>query len=392
MLFHIRRPLAVLSCFWLIAGLGLPTAQPQTPSSPFKETRRSETLAPGIEHEEILREARAPGASTDRWIIHVLVLDPRRARLTVARAMDELVGTEPTSSLAARHGALAAVNGGYFRTTGIYRGEPAGMLAFGDRVLSEPSGPRAELAISNAGGRTRIAVAQIDVGTTVTVDGGTPRQVDGINRPRGPDELILFTPEFHRTTLTGPDGVEAVVQKGIIIAVHDGAGSGAVPADGCILSAAGTAGGWGRDHFRVGARLEFRTDVKADPPLPFAPDFIIGGGPHLIKNGRPLGAAEAAAEKFNEDFILKRHPRTAIGKRSDGRLMIITVDGRQPQKSAGMTIDELTSLMVGLGCVEAINLDGGGSTTMAVKGKTVNNPSDPAGERPVSDALLIFRR
>lgn len=72
--------------------------------------------------------------------------------------------------------------------------------------------------------------------------------------------------------------------------------------------------------------------------------------------------------------------------------MIATVDGRQPQKSVGMTIDELTRLMVGLGCVEAINLDGGGSTTMVVKGKTVNNPSDPAGERPVSDALLVFRR
>jgi hypothetical protein len=392
MLFNIRRPLAVLSCFWLIAGLGLPTAQPQTPSSPFKETRRSETLAPGIEHEEILREARAPGASTDRWIIHVLVLDPRRARLTVARAMDEIVGAEPTSSLAARHGALAAVNGGYFRTAGIYRGEPSGMLAFGDRVLSEPSGPRVEMAISNAGGRTRIAVAQIEVGTTVTVDGGTPRQVDGINRPRGPDELILFTPEFHRTTLTGPDGVEAAVQKGIIIAVHDGAGSGAIPADGCVLSAAGAAGDWARDHFRVGVRLEFRTDVKADPPLPFAPDFIIGGGPHLIKDGRPLGAAKAAAENFNEDFILNRHPRTAIGVGSDGRLVLVTVDGRQQQKSAGMTVDELTSLMVGLGCVDAANLDGGGSTTMVVKGKIVNSPSDPAGERPVSDALLIFRR
>jgi hypothetical protein len=392
MLFNIRRLLAVLSCVWLIAGLELPTAQPQTPSTPFKETRRSETLAPGIEHEEIIREAGAPGASTDRWVIHVLVLDPRRALLTVARAMDEIVGAEPTSSLAARRGALAAVNGGYFRTTGIYRGEPSGMLAFGDRVLSEPSGPRAELAISNAGGETRIAVAQIEVGATVTVNGEDVRPIDGINRPRGTDELIIFTPEFHKTTLTGPDGIEAVVQRGIIIAVHDGAGSGAIPADGCVLSAAGTAGVWARDHFRVGARLEFRTDVKADPPLPFAPDFIIGGGPHLIKNGRPLGAAEASAEKFNEDFILKRHPRTAVGVRSDGRLMIITVDGRQPEKSAGMTIDELTNLMVGLGCVKAINLDGGGSTTMVVKGKIVNHPSDPAGERPVSDALLIFRR
>jgi len=349
-------------------------------------------LAPGIEHEEILREAGGAGSAGERWIIHVLVLDPRRARLTVARAMDEVVGVEPTSSLAARAGALAAVNGGYFRTSGLYRGEPSGMLAFGERVLSEPSGPRAELAISNAGGRIQLAMGQIEVGISVFVDGGGARPVDGINRPRGKDELILFTPEFHRTTLTGPEGIEAIVREKSIVAVHDGAGSGAIPPDGWVLSAAGAAGRWGREHFRTGARVEIRMDTNSDPALPFVAEFTIGGGPRLVKSGRPLAEAEAAAEAFNEDFIRKRHPRTAIGVRGDGRLVIVTVDGRQPGKSVGMTIRELSDLMSGLGCVDAINLDGGGSTTMAVRGKAVNHPSDPAGERPVSDALLVFRR
>jgi exopolysaccharide biosynthesis protein len=57
-----------------------------------------------------------------------------------------------------------------------------------------------------------------------------------------------------------------------------------------------------------------------------------------------------------------------------------------------MTIEELTALMTEFGCVEAINLDGGGSTTMVIHNRIANNPSDATGERPVSDALLVFPR
>ncbi|MDP2913864.1 MAG: hypothetical protein Q8O91_00250 [Candidatus Aminicenantes bacterium] len=64
---NIRRPLAVLSFLWLVSGIGFPTERPQTPSAPFTETKRSETLAPGIEHEEIFRAAGTSGAADDRW-------------------------------------------------------------------------------------------------------------------------------------------------------------------------------------------------------------------------------------------------------------------------------------------------------------------------------------
>jgi len=68
------------------------------------------------------------------------------------------------------------------------------------------------------------------------------------------------------------------------------------------------------------------------------------------------------------------------------------VDGRQPERSVGMTIAELAALLAELGAVEAINMDGGGSTTMVVRDKVVNSPSDPAGERAVGDALLVLPR
>jgi hypothetical protein len=359
---------------------------PQT--NPAREIRLSETLAPGIEHLEIRRGDFTDDPERDRWIIHVLLLDPRRSRLVLARAMDEIVGAETTSSLAARHGALAAVNGGYFRTTGTYRGEPTGLLVMERKVLSEPLGRRTALAISNAGERTCLASARLEVKAEVLVEGQKTYPVSGFNRPREENELIVFTPEFHRTTLTGPNGLEAVIEEGRIVTVSDGAGSQPIPRGGYVLSADGAARHWARDHLRAGARIEIRNEIRADPPLPFAADFIIGAGPRLVKDGQ----AAAAAEQFSADFSLKRHPRTAAGIRGDGILVLVTVDGRQPKKSVGMTIEELAVLMTGLGCVEAINLDGGGSTTMVVSNRVVNNPSDASGERPVSDALLVFPR
>ena len=108
-----------------------------------------------------------------------------------------------------------------------------------------------------------------------------------------------------------------------------------------------------------------------------------------VRVALPGGAAFAAA----------RHPRTAVGIGRNGqRLLLVVVDGRQKPYSDGMTLPELAEVMRGLGARDAINLDGGGSTTMvyAEPGtanplRIANRPSDPAGERPVGDALAIVR-
>ena len=98
------------------------------------------------------------------------------------------------------------------------------------------------------------------------------------------------------------------------------------------------------------------------------------------------------AERLTPSFVVTRHPRTLIGTHQDGSLWLVTVDGRQPQLSAGMSLAELQAFAVRLGLNQALNLDGGGSTTMWVQGQVVNSPSDPAGPRKVSDALLILPR
>jgi len=76
----------------------------------------------------------------------------------------------------------------------------------------------------------------------------------------------------------------------------------------------------------------------------------------------------------------------------EGYAWLVTVDGRQPDTSAGMTLVELQRLAKRIGLTDAINLDGGGSTTMVIAGNVVNHPSDPTGARTVSDVLLVMPR
>ena len=101
---------------------------------------------------------------------------------------------------------------------------------------------------------------------------------------------------------------------------------------------------------------------------------------------------QPAREQFSYEFSETWHPRTAIGRRADGKILLVTVDGRQPLLSAGMSLQMLAELLVSFDATEAMNLDGGGSTTMYLLGKVVNSPSDKTGERPVSDAILLFPR
>jgi exopolysaccharide biosynthesis protein len=353
------------------------------------DERIVDPFASGIEHILIKRGDFSTEPRGDRWTIHALIVDSKHARLKLAQAMDEVAGAETTSSMAARHGALAAINGGYFRTTGIARGEPVGALTINGKVLSEPVRNRAALAVKDDGKQVRVAITHFTMTAELRVDGKAARAISGINRPREKDELVVFTPEFHRTTLTDPDGLEALVERNRVTAIFDDTGSRLIPPGGFVISATGAAHKWARANLRRGSRVEIKTKTNAEPEISFTPDFIIGGGPQLISSGKQVFVAEAA--RYSESLYRQRHPRTAIGWRADGKLVLITVDGRQNQ-SVGMTMEELAGLMLELGCIEAMNLDGGGSTAMVVKNKVVNHPSDATGERQVSDALMLFPR
>jgi hypothetical protein len=185
-----------------------------------------------------------------------------------------------------------------------------------------------------------------------------------------------------------------VVRRNRVAAVVDHKGSSEIPEDGYVISAVGKSREWLRANVRKDSKISFLWRLNSIDPGDTT-DWnraygMLGGGPQLIKAGKV--AITDKQEKMSATFAVDRHPRTAIAKLASGKLLLVTVDGRQPGISAGMSLYMLADLLLELGAVEAMNLDGGGSTTMVIQNKIVNKPSDQTGERPVSDAVLVFPR
>ena len=366
------------------------------------ERRSVSAVAPGVRWTRIVREG-------GPWRLNVLTIAPG-ARVAVARAGDSVGERARPSTVSRRLRAVAAVNGGYFAADG----NPAGALAAGGRLLSEPVGGRSALLLAAAGTR-RVAALRFEGTARV---GGRVRLLDGVNRAPGeipacggrggdrpterpdaattctdPSELVAFTPEWGARTPRRGGSLDALVRGGVVVAQRAGGGT-AIPADGSVLTATGGArrllSGAG-----PGAPAELDPALRARPAGDTAGD-VAGGGPRLVAAGRlrvrssAEGFAPLSAPWFHASFVAARHPRTLAGVRADGSLLLVTVDGRRAGWSAGVTLREAARVMSSLGARDALNLDGGGSTAMAVRGRTVSRPSDPTGERPVSDALVVL--
>jgi exopolysaccharide biosynthesis protein len=134
----------------------------------------------------------------------------------------------------------------------------------------------------------------------------------------------------------------------------------------------------------------YRPSLGSRAPDWFAAADIVSGAGLLLRDGRAI--ADWKEEELSAGFETTRHPRTMIGVDGGGGIWLVTVDGRQPWLSLGMTFAELQRLAARIGLVSALNLDGGGSTTMVVERWIVNHPSDETGPRPVSDALVVLPR
>ena len=366
-----------------------------TPSLPYRaeaEDMRMRLIdrgfSPPLEIQEIRQDLTHPEGP---WRIHVLEVDPKMVDIRVAHAYDAAIGLETTAALAVRRGAFAAVNGGYFRMEGLLAGDSRGALQIEGRLLSEPDRGRAAVGFYDHDGFVRSVFGRLSFRGEVHLANGAGIPLDGLNRHRGPSEIVLYTPEFHRTTLTHSQGAEVVIQNGRITGIREGSGSSVIPSNGVVLSIGGERVQEVLPRMRRGEGVSVETDLLPLLPDPEGEwekaDFIVSGGPLLLWKGRRL--EEPEKESISRVFFLARHPRTAVGVRADGTLLFVTVDGRRPEESVGMSLLELTDLMVELGCVSAINLDGGGSTTMVIEGRMVNHPSGGSARRN-ADAILLF--
>ncbi len=124
---------------------------------------------------------------------------------------------------------------------------------------------------------------------------------------------------------------------------------------------------------------------------PWKMQSATAGGPVLVQNGQ-VSISNNEEMKFAGKAISDKHPRTAMGYTSQGQLIYLVVEGRFPGKSEGATLTELATILKDLGCVEGLNLDGGGSSAMLVNGKPTITPSDKEGERPVPAVMMIKKK
>ncbi len=114
----------------------------------------------------------------------------------------------------------------------------------------------------------------------------------------------------------------------------------------------------------------------------------VGGGPSLISNGE-INITNNQERMFAGKAVNDRHPRTSMGYTSDGYLIILAVEGRNAGRAEGASLVHMAEMLRALGCTEALNLDGGGSSCMLVNGKETITPSDKTGQRPVPAVFLI---
>src|SRR5215203_31023 len=363
------------------------------------------TVQDGIEYAELTREIDKTPVR-----MNLLRLDLTKVRLDVVHAMDAAIGVEKTSSIAARHGAFAAINAGFFRLdTSIFAGDAAGVLMIDGKLLSESHNNRVSIGIINGKDKTEVNFAHLEIEYLALI-GKQPLDINGVNRERKNDELILYTPEFNRTTLTNKTGTEVIVINGKITAIMK-TGSNFIPVNGFVLSATGKAEELLIKDSKIGSKVslsliqpvsmlddekEQKEEQERRKPLANVNEEtfkkiedITNGVPQLIKGGKIEITWEQ--EKTNKAFVETRHPRTAVAKLKDGKFLMVTVDGRS-ESSGGIGLEDLAKLLLEFGAVDAMNLDGGGSTTMFLDGKVVNHPSDKEGERKVSDAILVFPR
>lgn len=281
---------------------------------------------------------------------------------------------------------VAGVNGDFFDARD---GRPAGIL-MQDRVLqSVPDSTRSSIGISPSGIDVRHAAWN-----AFWQGRGQRRPLTGLNEPANPGGISLYTPTWGAVTPPAAGVTEAVIYPfpalttgadlgGPVVQFTQG-GNTPIPPGGAVLSANGGSALRLQAEAPPGSRVLIRFVLSAG--WSSAVDAI-GGGPLLVRNGK---AVFRAFENFAPSVLAPRTARTAVGQRKDGSIVLVAVDGGQVGYSVGLTNYELAQQLVRLGCVTAAGLEPGPSTTMAFDGQLLNRPSDPSGERAISDALFVY--
>lgn len=332
----------------------------------------AEQVAPGVRQWQVQRT---------NWEgkplkIFVLEVDPKQKFTEIRPVMGhDVIGQKETlSSMVQRTGAVAAINGGFFDTVS---GVPVGNLFVDGKAEYISDILRTTFAFTY-GGELKAGYLAPRVKVEVAGIGDLP--VQGINLGSVSDGLVLYTPAWGKSV---PGGTKVALKPEADGSYKVVDGSSGMPAGGYVLA------GWGSAASQL-MGISTGSSVKVVTSLPADWSDLrhgLSGSPILVENGLPVDQA------VNEGLwaaVLQAAPRTAVGVTAQGKVLLVVIDGRQAQ-SAGVTLEELSYIMIDLGAVRAVALDGGGSSEIWVKGQILNNPSDKK-ERPLGNGLMIIQQ
>lgn len=346
----------------------------------FADSLDSLQVGPGVIHYHHV-------LNSGPWNINIIKIDLQNSWLKFqsVKAGDRLKAFERTSSMAARnnfeeHRVVAAINGDFYNTS---TGEQIGTQIASGELLKVTSD---WLNIAFDVTKNPMIGMQSFSGSVITSD--SIKSISGVNRIRNADELIFYNSFMGSTTSTNQYGTEVRVIpidnwlvndtiKCIVDTIVSNVGNLAIGTNKAVLSGHGISSTFLLNNLVQADTIKIV--LKLTPALKKL-EQLVGGNTWLVQNG--------IVNSDNGD----RHPRTSVGFNQDStQFFMFVVDGRQPALSIGMSYKELGDYMKSWGVYQGLNLDGGGSSTMVVRGAIVNSPSDGI-ERSVSNSLLLISK
>ena len=373
---------------------GLPLGDPDLP-----ESRTVTELAPGVTLTDIVRgegTAKPKNYQSTRkgpWRVRMVTIDPAVASGSLqATYGPTLAPTETVSELAAWSGAMVAVNASYFTFTASssFPGDPVGLGLYGGQLLSEPSTGTAEVSMLVDARTNQVSFpGKLSWKERIVNNrSGKGTKKKDPTRCKLSGDVVRLPAQFSETTPSGK-GVEVVVgRKGCVVRREKSRGTTLKPVQTSIQAT----GKQSKRLWTISAPKKDQGERKAclrstmrlyDPLGKRVPT-----GPWMYGvNGRfTLTRDGVAVVPRGDTSLFMRHPRTFVGRTDAGQIGIVTIDGRQPT-SVGAGLRETAHVALALGLTTAINLDGGGSTTMVVNGALANSVSGST-QRKVGDALI----
>ncbi|HEY4348567.1 MAG TPA: phosphodiester glycosidase family protein [Gaiellaceae bacterium] len=278
---------------------------------------------------------------------------------------------------------VAGVNGDFFSGT---HAAPTGIVIAGGALEKVPTPARSSIGFDASG---TMHVGRISF-TGTWQGSGQRRALTAVNQQPKVNQTVLFTPAWGASTPAVANAAAVVLEpfpvagvntdlNATVSAIPDG--STAIPADGAVLVATGTAAAKLQAEAPQGGQVTVRLTL---PPSWGSVVSALGGGPLLVKGGKPVFTT---GENFASADLTSRQPRTAVGQLADGHVILVTVDGGRPGHSVGMTTYELARTMAKLGAVTAAGLEFGKDVTAAFDTRVLNRPQ--GSPQKIKEALLV---